>query len=88
MILDLYTDWLDIAQVPLFDTNEVTAGNFECMYKSSARLIQFFNQTWLLRYICPREVMLDNGYKFKIYPPPLIKYLSMKLICMKINNPQ
>ena len=59
------TGWFDIFEIPMFDLNEVTAGNDECIDKSSYRVIQMFNNTHICRYPCPRKVVFYYGYEFK-----------------------
>ena len=49
-----------IVKIPMFDLDEVTIFNYECMDKSSARVIHMFNNTWLYIYPHPQKVMLDN----------------------------
>ena len=47
-----------------------------------------FNQTWLYRYLCPHEVVLDNIYYFKRDFITLLNYFSITPICTSIKNPQ
>ena len=47
--IDLATGWFEIAEIPMFDLEEVTIGNDEYIDKSSARVSQFFNNTCLSR---------------------------------------
>ena len=44
---DPATGWFEIIEIPTFDLNKVTAGNDEYIDKSSARVSQLFNKTWL-----------------------------------------
>ena len=64
-ILDPTTGWFKIFEIPMFDLDEVTAGNDEYIDKSSARYIQIFNNIWICRYPRPRKVVFDNGSDFK-----------------------
>ena len=48
-MIDPATGWFDIVEIPSFDLDEVTAGNDECINKSSVRVSQLFNNTWLCR---------------------------------------
>ena len=41
-MIDSGTVWLKIVEIPMFDLDEVTAGNDEYIDKSSARVSQFF----------------------------------------------
>ena len=47
-----------------------------------------FNQTWLYRYPCPHEVVLDNIYYFKRDFNTLLNYFAITSICTSTNNPQ
>ena len=46
----------------MFDLEEVTIGNDEYIDKSSARVGQFFNNTWVCRYLRPGKVVFDKSY--------------------------
>ena len=59
-MIDPATGWFDIVKIPTFDLDEVRAGNDEYIDKSSDRVSQMFNNTWLCRYPHPRKVMFDN----------------------------
>ena len=48
-IIDSATGWFEIVKLPMYDINEVMCGNYEYIDKSSARVSQFFNNTWLSR---------------------------------------
>ena len=63
--IDPATGCFDIVQIPIYDFDDVTGVNDEYIDKSSARVNQLFNSTWLLRYSRPRKVVFDNGYEFK-----------------------
>ena len=41
-MIDSGTVWLKIVEIPMFDLDEVTAGNDEYIDKSTARVSQFF----------------------------------------------
>ena len=88
MMIDPATGWFEIIKVPTSDLYEVTGGNDEYIDKSSARLSQLFNNTWLSRYPCPCKFVIDNGYEFKQYFTPLIRYLDIKHALTTIKNPQ
>ena len=64
-IIDPSTGWFEIVEILTFEINEVTAGNDEYIDKSYSRVSQKFNNTWLCRYLRPRQVVFDNGYEFK-----------------------
>ena len=60
-MIDPATAWFEIVEVPTFDFNEVTGGNDENIYKSSSKVIQFFNNTRLSRYPRPLKFMFDKN---------------------------
>ena len=64
-IIEPATGWLEIVEIPMFDLDEVTLVNYEYIYKSSDRVSQLFNNTWIFRYMRPRKVVFDNRYYFK-----------------------
>ena len=88
MVIDPATGWFDIVEIPTFDLEEVTIGNYEYIDKSSTRVSQFFNNTWLCRYPRPRKVVFDNGSEFKQYFTTLQKDFNIKPVLTSINNPQ
>ena len=49
-MIDPVTGLFEIFEIPMFDLDEVTAGNDEYIDKSSARVSQMFNNTWLCKY--------------------------------------
>ena len=55
------TGWFEIAQVPYLDIEEIKIGNKEYIDKTSARISQLLNNTWLSRYPRPNWVVFDNG---------------------------
>ena len=55
------TSWFEIAEIPMLDLDEVTEGNDEYTDKSSARVIQMFNNKLLYKYTRPRKFVFDNG---------------------------
>jgi hypothetical protein len=73
--IDPSTGWFEIAEVPSTD-------------KSSARISQLFNQTWLNRYHRPQKVRFDNGFEFNIDFIPLLKDFGVKPKPTSIKNPQ
>ena len=74
--------------MPTYDLNEVTAGNNECIDKSSTRLGQLFNNIYLSRYPHPGKFMFDNGYEFKQDFTSLLKDSDINPVLTKIKNPQ
>lgn len=73
--VDPATGWFEIAEVPLQD-------------KTSARISNLFNDTWLARYPRPREVIFDNGSEFKKDFVPLLKDFQIKPRLTTVKNPQ
>ena len=72
------TGWFKTVEIPTFELEEVKKGNDEYIDKSSARVSQLFNNTWLCRYPRPRKVVFDNGSEFKKYFTPLLKDFDVK----------
>ena len=87
-MIDLATGWFDIVEIPTFDLEEVELGNSEKIDKSSARVIQLFNNTWICRYSRPRKVVFDKGFDIKRDFTPLLKELDIKPVLTFIKNPQ
>ena len=56
--------------------------------KTSSRISQINNNTWLSRYPRPRKIIFDNGNEFKKDYFPLIKNFSIKPTPTSIKNPQ
>jgi hypothetical protein len=63
--IDPATGWFEITQVPYYDLDQVKVQNQEYIDKTSARISQLFNNTWLSRYPRPKRVVFDNGSEFK-----------------------
>ena len=57
--------WFEIVEVPTFDLDEVTSGNYDYIDNSSERVSHPFNNTWICRYLRPIKVFFDKRYKFK-----------------------
>ena len=87
-MIDPVTGWFEIFEIPTFDLDEVTSGNDEYMDKSSDRVIQLFNNTWLCRYPHPRKVMFYNGSECKQDFTPLLKEFNIKPVLISVKNPQ
>jgi hypothetical protein len=86
--LDPATGWFEIAEVPYFDMKDIKQGNKQVIDKTSARISQIFNDTWLSRYPRMEEVIFDNGSEFKKDFVPLLKDFAVKPKCTTIKNPQ
>ena len=70
------TGWSEIAKIPKFELEEAKIGNNEYIDKSSARVRNLFNNTWICRYLRPQKVVFDNSYEFKQDFTTLLKYLK------------
>ena len=55
---------------------------------SSAATSQAFNNTWLCRYPCPRNVIYNNGSEFKLHFKQLCKEFGLKRKPVTVKNPQ
>ena len=71
--IDPATGWFEITEIP---------------DKSSARISQIFNSTWLARYPRPQKIIFDNGNEFKKDFLPLLKDFAIKPTPTTIKNPQ
>ena len=82
------TGWFEIFEIPTYNRDDVTGGNDEYIDKSSARVSQLFNNTWLSRYLFPRKVVFDNRSEFKRDFNPLLKdfYIKTVLTTIKITS--
>ncbi len=87
--IDPVTGWFEIAQVPNYIIEDLKSKTLtESVDKTSARISQIFNQTWLSRYPRPTEVVFDNGSEFKKNFEPLLRDFSIKPKSTSIKNPQ
>ena len=84
--VDPATGWFEITQVPYFSVDDVRQGNVEYISKTSARISQLFNNTWLSRYPRPHKVVFDNGSEFKRDFVPLLKDFDIKPVCTTVKN--
>ena len=66
----------------------MTIGNDEYIDKSSARVSQLINNTWLCIYPRPRKVVFDSRSDFKRYFTPLLKDFGIKPVSTSIKKPQ
>ena len=73
--IDPATGWFEITELPDKE-------------KSSARISQLFNTTWLARYPRPRKVIFDNGTEFKKNFLPLLHDFAIKPTPTSVKNPQ
>ena len=88
MMIELAIGWFKIVKIPKFGLEEVALGNGEHIYKSSDRVSQLFNNTWMCRYPRPRKVVFNNGYYFKQDFTPLLKEFDIKPVLTSAKNPQ
>ena len=87
-VIDTAKVSFEFVEILTFDLKEVTKGNGEYIDKSSARVSQLFNYTWLCRYPRPRKIVFDNRSEFKLDFTPFLKDLYIKPILTSINNRQ
>ena len=87
-MIDPATGWFEIVNIPTFDLKEVALVNDEYIDKSSDRVSQMFNNTWLWRYPRPRKVVLDNGSELKRYFTPFLNDFDIKPVFTPVKNPQ
>ena len=78
----------EMVEITTFDLEEVTIGNGKYIDKSSARVSQLFNNTWLCRYLSSHKVVFDNGSEFKRYFNPLLKDFDIKTVLISVKKPQ
>jgi hypothetical protein len=86
--IDPATGWFEITQVPVFNIEDVNNNNVEYINKTSARISQLFNNTWLSRYPRPHKVIFDNGSEFKRDFAPLLQDFDVRPVCTTVKNPQ
>ena len=60
IMIDPETVWFEIIEMPTYDLDVVTGDNDEYIDKSSFRVRQLFNNTWLFRYLLPRKIVFDK----------------------------
>ena len=73
VFVDPATGWFEIAEI---------------IDKTSARISQIFNNTWLSRYPRPIKVIFDNGNEFKKDFLHILKGSTIKPTPTTIKNPQ
>ena len=64
MMIDPATGWFNIVETPMYNIDEVMGGDYEYIDKSSSRVNQLFNKTWLCIYPRPRKFVFDNVSEF------------------------
>ena len=64
------TGWFEITEIP---------------DKTSARISQILNNTWLAQYPYHRKNIIDNGNEFKEYFLPLLRGFNIKPTSTTIN---
>ena len=64
-MIDPATYWFGILKIQMFDLDRLTICNDEYIDKSSAKVGQLFNNTWIRIYPRQHKVMFDNEYNFK-----------------------
>ena len=88
MMIDPATCWFKIVEIPTFELEEIVLGYNAYIDKSSAKVSQMFNNTWLCRYPRPRKVVFDNGYEFKQDFTPLLKNFDIKPVLTSVKKSQ
>ena len=87
-MVDPATRWFEIIEVPYYSIDDVKNNKDNYIDKSSARISKHFDQAWLSRYPRPREVIFDNGSKFKMHFMALLKDFDIKPKPTTVENPQ
>ena len=87
-MIDPATGWFEIVEILTFDLDEVTIGNDKYIDKSSSRVSQLFNNTWICRYPHPSKSVFDNGCEFKRDFAPFLKDFNIKPVLTSVKNPQ
>ena len=87
-IVDPVTGWFEIIEVYYYSIDDVKSNEDNYIDKSSARIIKLFDQAWLRRYPRPREVIFDNGSKFKMHFMALLKDFDIKPKPTTVEYPQ
>ena len=87
-IIDPATGWFEIVKIPTFDLEKVALGNGEYIDKSSSRVSQLFNNTWICRYPCPLKVVFENGSEFKQDFTPFLKDFDIKPVLTSVKKLQ
>ena len=59
-MVDPATGWFDMVEVPYYSIDEVKKNKNKFIDKTSARISQLFEQTWLSRYPRPKRIIFDN----------------------------
>ena len=88
IIIEPATGWFEIIEVPNYIIEELnTKSTQDKIDKTSARISQLFNQTWIQRYPRPNKVIFDNGSEFKKDFVPLLKDFNVKPVPTSIKKP-
>ena len=87
-MIDPVTGWFEIVEVPYYNIDDIKSKGQQSIDKTSARISQLFNQTWLSRYPRPHKVVFDNGSEFKRDFEPLLADFDIVPQCTTVENPQ
>ena len=87
-MIDPVTGWFEIVEVPYYNIDDIKSKGQQSIDKTSARISQLFNQTWLSRYPRPHKVVFDNGSEFKRDFEPLLVDFDIVPQCTTVENPQ
>ena len=78
----------EIVEIPYYKIEDVKKNENEYIDKSSARISQLFDQTWLSRYPRPKQIIFDNGSEFKMNFVVSLKDFDINPTPTTVENPQ
>ena len=88
-MVDPATGWFEMEQIPTVVTPTEKKGvDAEIFEKTSARISRIINKLWLSRYPRPRDVVYNNGLKFKLYFQRLCSQYNLNCKPTTVKNPQ
>jgi hypothetical protein len=88
-MIDPITSWFEIATVPVVLYIDPETKELEYWTDiTSARISQLLNNNWLCCYPRPKQVIYDNGSKFKLNFKLLRKQYGLKRKPTTKKNPQ
>ena len=88
-MIDPATSWFEMREIPVLTvTNPKTNEEKIVFEKTSSRISQIINSSWLSRYPRPKNVVYDNGSEFKLYFKALCDSYGLVRKPTTIKNPQ
>ena len=88
-MIDPATSWFEIKEIPVVKiTDPKSKEETQVFDKTSSRISQIINSSWLSRYPRPREVVYDNGSEFKLYFKALCDSYGLRHKPTTAKNPQ